>query len=125
MAKWSIRLTSQQTFVVWHHAKKLPNPWLAGLMYANIYTSMTINLTKLTPEQVADLETVLELASSPVFGNKRSNITKRALRKRLKIVTEFSELSAIDRLAEVGHRSVRRRCQCYPLCDPPCGAPRG
>jgi len=125
MAKWSIRLTERQTWVVWHRAKELGKTELAALVYASLYIPMTINLRKLSAEQVEDLKEVLEAVGKPgVFGRKRRDITKRSLRRKLKVVTEFSELSVVDRLAEVGRKRFRRRCQCFPLCHPPCGAPR-
>lgn len=122
MAKWSIRLTGVQTHILWAGARRTKKLKAADLISRGIHIGMTIDLRTLSAEELAELTLVLGMAGRPRIGNKHYNVTARAIRRKLEVVNEFSELSVVDRLAEVGKKRVRRRCQCYPLCHPPCGS---
>jgi hypothetical protein len=62
----------------------------------------TVNLKKLTADQLQELRRILKRAGRPgIYRRSRPEVTRRALRRKLCVLKEFIGLSAIDRLGEL------------------------
>lgn len=83
------------------HALKLPK-WEERFQ---AWFETRINLRNLTSDQIRDLRAILDRGGHRVsFGQGRAKTTRRALRHKLRVLEEFTGLSAIDRLGDLGRR---------------------
>ena len=96
---YSLRFTFTQNHFMRCNARDLKLPeWETRFAWR---FDSTVNLRKLTDKQLRELRRILIQAGRPSVGRSRADVTRRALRRKLRVLAEFIDLSAIDRLGEL------------------------
>lgn len=95
----TLRFTVLQNHFMRCNARDLKLPeWEARF---GAWFDLTINLRKLGTEGLSDLRRILKRGGRQGFIKSRVGVTRRALRRKLRVLEEFADLSAIDRLGDL------------------------
>jgi len=96
---YRLRFTQLQTHYMFCNARELKLPEWKARFESGMFFEQTVNLRALTDGQLRGLRQILEKAGKQRLGGK--NRTRKALRRKLRVLEEFASLSAIDRLGEL------------------------